>query len=385
MSGRLRTAIVVLTLLLTGCSDIRPLAGMPNDAAPNSDVVLAQNDQSDSSSDAPSTDKPAEERRESAVSEMGPDGTHWPSHTPRYTAPATTRIETLGDLNDALSEAQSGDIIEISPHTWHEDLTISAGNRKWAKNVLVRPRLGRRQSVTVEGQIVHDAPHVTIAGFQLNDTWRAKSDAERSAYARIVVGANVAGAIWDTRDFGIYEMVAPDYGFSGDRIQIKAHGDSSNVNTTISGVWLKGKFRRIGAGDHADTVQTFSLGSGAVVGMKLVDSVLWTSADKTLQGGDLRDLVVRNTYLGECSTNPEEPPSGLECPGHHAIRDSGVGVEMYDVIVSGSIANDVAYEAMHGTKAQKIDIPSANARGNTIDATFVQNPPKLANLDSIWD
>lgn len=314
---------------------------------------------------------------------MGPDGTHWPSSTPAYTTPASTTISSLGELNAALATARSGDVIEVAPHRWSQPLTVDEGDASWGRNVLVRPPLGRRQSVVVDAEIELDAPHVTLAGFKLNDTWRARSNADRSAYARIVVAGGAAGYIDDTTDFGLYEIVAPSYGVGSDRMQIRA--SEENRGTVLSGSWLKGKFRKIGAADHSDTLQTFGHSGGEINGLTIKDTVLWTSADKTFQGADIFDLTVRNSYFGECSTNPEQPMAGTECPGYHAIRDGGRGTEMYDVVVSGSIANDHPYDVLVNTKAASLGAPAVTSSGNDIRDGFEQAPPPLPDLDTIWD
>lgn len=316
---------------------------------------------------------------------MGPDGTHWPTHTPEYTTPATTRIASLGALNNALAEAQSGDVIEVASHVWSGNYAISSGNSSWAENVLVRAPLGKRQSVVVQGELALDAPHVTVAGFKLEHTWRARSRAHRSAYARMVVGRDVGGLLDNTRDFGLYEIVANHFGTRGDRMQIRGTNGGTNSNTTVAGSWLKGKFRRTGAQDHGDTIQTFGLGGGQVVGVTIVDSVLWASADKALATGSTRNISVRNSYFGECSTTPERPGAGLECPGYHAVNASSRGVNLDGAVVSGSIATRVAYESMHNSKAQKIQVSPIDASNNLIDPSFRQDPPPLANLDQIWD
>lgn len=332
--------------------------------------------------DNTSTPPPNEEPTSSG---FGPDGTHWPSNTPAYDTPATTTITSLSQLNSALASASSGDVIEVAPQTYSSALSITDGKSSWAKNVLVRPQLGKRQSVVMNAEIAINSPNVTVAGLKVNSIFRGNRGANRSNFARIVMGANTAGYITDTVGFGLYEIVAPDYGVGGDRLQVRSTSSSyPTKNTVVAGCWLAGKWRYVGGTDHNDTYQQFGNSGGTVNDTLLIDNVFLASGDKAIQTGNTYNFILRNNYIQEPSASSASIPSGQEKYGYHAITGGGYNPESYDNIVAGSVSSTVPWDVVHNTKAQSWST-IIDSKSNTFSAGYNPTPPALANLGTIWD
>lgn len=311
----------------------------------------------------------------------GPDGAHWPEHTPAYTTAATTFVSSLSDLQAAIDAASSGDVIEVSAHT-HAGLTVSGGSTGWANNVLVRPPIGQRQSVIVDGRLNITGDHITIAGFKVNEDIRG-TGATRSAFARTVLTTfGYSYVITDTTDFGLYEIVRPDYGVGGDAGQIKA-STTQNVRTVMSGCWIKGQWRFTGDADHNDTLQTIS----TVTDLLIEDTVLWTSGDKSIQtDGGLSGLVMDNVFANEPDTATEQPPEGQEKYGSHVITSGGYNATARGCVIVGSVSNTDTnpWDEVSNTRYTSWG-PITSASGNSIESGTFAEPDPLADLDTIWD
>lgn len=386
--------LAVLLVLLLGavaCSTTGEVTAADTEGTPSAPDA---DESATSGASEAGTAEPAEDttQRTAAATDLltgaGPTGSHWPGNTPPYATSATTTVASLEELDETLARASSGDVIEVSPQVLDQPLEITSGDLAWEENVLVRPPLGERQSVVIDGELRLSAPHVTIAGLQVDGLIRGTASAERSNFARIVFGRDGSALLDGAERFGFYELVAPDYGVGGDRMQIRGTADGDAIDTVLAGVWLKGKFREIGADDHSDTVQLFAIDGGKVAGLRVEDSVLWTSADKSLQvsAGDTERLRIRNSFFNECSTNPVQPPNGAECPGYHAITGGGDAPSIRNSVVVGSIAvpPELPFAEVRNVAIQTLP-PSEQAIGNRVTADLMMQPPPLPDLDEIWE
>lgn len=333
------------------------------------------------------------------IDSRGPDGTHWPSHTPAYITPANIFISSLSELNSALSSAQSGDVIEVAPHTFSATgvTYITNGSSSWAQNVLVRPPIGQRQSVIVDSELILNAPHVTLAGFQISAATGIYGRGDRSAFARMVVETNfMKFRNSDTgdslEDAGIYEIVSttPKAG-DGDRMNISAVDGGKTSRFTISGIWMVGAYRQIGSASHSDTLQVFTTTGQGIEDLTIEDSVFFPSSNVSLMLDNLLgSFTIRNSWVGECETSAVSVPDGYECGGYHAITCgnsnpcSSDSTYIIDSEVYGSIYSDSAGISMNNSRALSVSGPVVGT-GNTIDSGLVISLPTLPNLDDIWE
>lgn len=316
---------------------------------------------------------------------QGPNGLHWPPNTPPYITPATTKIDSLSGLNAALAAAAAGDVIEVAPHVFTDSLEITAGNPEWAQNVLVRPPLGQRQSVVIQGALDLVSPNVTIAGLQIDSVVSMRDGGDHCFLARSVLGPDGLLLANNTFDSGWYELVATEPKSGGDRSQIKAGKDKQSAGFRVEGVWLKGAYRIIDSADHSDTLQITGVTGGVVHDVTLADSVLWPSANAALLIGAADGTVVRNTWLAACGVEyVTDVLPGHECGGHHAMQ-GGIANEVYAAIVLGTLNGSQPYAVVHDTQCQKIAEPPLDAKNNTVDPNLNVPPPPLCDLDMIWD
>ncbi len=317
--------------------------------------------------------------------QQGPNGLHWPPETPAYTTAATTTIDSLAALNDALKAASAGDVIEVAPHIFDDSLDITAGNPDWAHNVLVRPPVGQRQSVVVKGALNLLSPNITVAGLQVDGVVAMRDGGDHCFLARSVLGPDGLLLANNTFGSGWYELVATAPKSGGDRSQIKAGKDKQSDGFRVEGVWLKGAYRIIDSADHSDTLQITGVTGGIVHNVTLTDSVLWPSANAALLIGAADGTVVRNTWLAACGVSyVTDVMPGHECGGYHAMQ-GGIANEVYDGIVLGTLNGSEPYAVVHDTKCKKIAETPLDAKNNTVDPALDVPPPPLCDLDLIWD
>jgi len=312
-----------------------------------------------------------------SVAGRGPTGLNWPSHTPAYNTPADIKISNLSELDAALASAKSGDVIEVAPHSYSQNITIKNGNRNWEKNVLVRPPLGKTQSVILNKELTINAPHVTVAGFRANSSLKIRDDGDRSALARMTLSTQSFIGIRNNsengfvEDAGIYEIVAPTVRSGGDRMNISSIKNGGVKRFTISGVWLTGSNRKIGSGDHSDTLQTFETGGGwGISDLTIENSVFLTSSSAPMQLADLKGLLVMNNVLSTSCTYAQSVQPGHECNGSHNINLSkpnpGMSFSAYNSSFYGTITLCGVTMDIENSFATKI--PEGGKYGGTLNA-----------------
>lgn len=97
-------------------------------------------------------------------SRRGPTGRRSPPLTPPYATPATHRVTNLAQLDQALSRAGGGEVLEVDADLVSAQQIVLRPGPPRAQNVLLRPPLGQRRRLS-EVRIRQD--HLTVAGFDL--------------------------------------------------------------------------------------------------------------------------------------------------------------------------------------------------------------------------
>ncbi len=373
----------------------------------------------------PTTSPGAPPRAEALAAPPGPSGLNWPDHTPAYDTPATKKIDKLSELNQALADATAGDVIEVAPQTWSGgDLVVSKGDDGWARNVLVRPPLGQRQSVVVvvdDRALVLDAPHVTVAGFQAREINIAERG-DRSAFARIVmtdnsfIKASARGDVGDDHvleDAGFYEIVAPEVrtDVGEDRMNISTYGTGEGgevgevVGLTVAGLWLEGSYRAHGSDAHTDTLQTFgAAGSPPPRDLTVLNSVLFASTNAAWQAGDggvVGTWTIRNSLMVNCQNDDAgKVPDGYDCGGTNTFNtaldvDPDAKVVIRDTRMYGNVRHpelpfvlqDVCADNLAGgAESGPVEDKGGNTLGEqAVAAKCAHVDPKLPDLDAIWE
>jgi hypothetical protein len=330
----------------------------------------------------------------SVVDTFGPAG-RWPSHTPAYDTAADVVTSSLNELQSEIDSASSGTVIE---HQGHLDSSrLTGGSTQWSDNVLVRPPLGQRAEYEVRGRFFLQADRVTMAGFANAGNMRIQS-CNRCGWAWIEnIGAGPSAIVTaqdeDAVEPFIYEWVSTEVGIGGDRMQFKSSG-ARLVRPQFIGLYLTGKTREVGAGDHNDTMQTFQLNGGSTEDALISHSVLFSSGDKALQG-DGTSILYDHVLVYEPN------PSGMWAPwpsgtdgayGYHAITGGLSNSEIRGgSIIVGSFGSTLD-TMRNSTIYSSSDDPLGNVE-NAIDVTVEMGnpePPKLPSemthehLDSLW-
>jgi hypothetical protein len=250
----------------------------------------------------------------------------------------------------------------------------------------------------VRGNFYLAATRVTLAGFGNDGNIRTRN-CERCGWAWIEnVGAEGAGYMTangtDTIDPFIYEWVAPETGIGGDRFQFRGVG-ARLVRPTFVGLYLTGKTRNIGAGDHNDTMQTFQLQGGRTEDALIRDSVLFSAGDKAVQGDGGANVYFDHSLVYEPGTTGMWAPwpDGTDgAYGYHTITGGlSEGAVRNGSVIVGSFGSTVAVmrnSTMYNGSDRALDNVEM-----AINVTVEQGnpaPPRLpsemthAYLDSIW-
>lgn len=274
----------------------------------------------------------------------GPNGTHWPAHTPRtgFRRDVTVACSwtAIASAIRAVSQAQAGDgvIIRVRPGTLRgdnaRDVLSRLGSYNFKKNILVTPRDGYG-TVTMTGTVrLRDVRGITFARFIAHNVRMV--DCARTAWAqtKLTYGMRFyASRSVITRCDG-YELVMPNSRVNAeDAFSYSAGSGSTLTNCLLEGCYSAPVFRPSGSSAHLDTFQMF--GSGSYRGLTIRDSVFFGSNNCALQigGYSARDpragsdfLVLDHSIImsQEMAVRTRFPrPSGGTGNGSQAINGGG--------------------------------------------------------------
>ncbi|MEV4687278.1 hypothetical protein [Microbacterium sp. LWH3-1.2] len=315
------------------------------------------------------------ETRPAVVRSFGPNGTHWPAHTPWIGAAAAHTVDvdcTWAAIGAAIravtaEQAAAGVHIRVRPGTLPGNGSSSGstpvlrgmGNANWGQNVLISPLEGWG-SVTISAPArLRDVHGVTFA--RINGDRMLLTNGTRSAWAqsRFTTGFSIASSYNAvTENCGAYEIVVldPRTGIA-DPLGYAAGAGSTLDKSVFEGCYVAPVFRPVGATDHLDTLQMY--GSGWYRGLTVRDSTFFGSRNCALQIGgspasDPRKgtpfVTVDHSVLTSQATAVRvrySQPDGTEPPTiNQAINGSGEPGQLhaYDSYVFGSI-----YESTWGT------------------------------------
>ncbi|MGB4779624.1 hypothetical protein [Microbacterium sp.] len=243
--------------------------------------------------------------RPEVVRSFGPNGTHWPAHTP-WLGDENVAVTEVDCDWEAISEAiaavtpeqaAAGVHIKIRPGTLpgggsssgSAGVLADIGSADWAQNVLVSPLEGRG-SVTIDDEARLVGVHgVTFA--RLDGVVILMTNCTRSAWAhsKMTYGFRMAASYGETtRECGAYEIVMADakadivdpFGY--------ASGEGSLITDCVwEGCYGAPVFRPSGADDHVDSLQMY--GTGSYRGLTLRDTAVFGSLNCALQLGGVAD------------------------------------------------------------------------------------------------
>ncbi|MBB6391205.1 hypothetical protein [Microbacterium thalassium] len=239
--------------------------------------------------------------RPDLVRSFGPNGTHWPAHTPwiGLVAPNVLEVDctwpaiaaAIRSVSD--EQAAEGVHIRVRPGTLPGDgagssadgMIDTAGSVSWAQNVLVSPRDGRGTvTITDSARLrsVHGVTFARIDGRAMLLTNCSRSAWAQSTFARAFGMTSSYTTV--TENCGAYEVVVRDPRVGGGDISWYAAGDGCVLDSCVwEGCYSAPVFRASGNKSHDDTLQMY--GSGWYRGLTVRDSTLFGSLNSALQIG----------------------------------------------------------------------------------------------------
>ncbi|QKJ20276.1 hypothetical protein [Microbacterium hominis] len=242
--------------------------------------------------------------RPAVIRSFGPNGTHWPSHTPWVgeTIPKVVEVacswSAIATAIKAVtsSQAAAGVHITVRPGTLpgvgassgSTAVLQNVGNAAWTKNVLVSPRDGWGTVKIGDAARLRDVRGVTFARIDGTDVLLTNCTRTAWAQSKMSKGLRMASSYGaTTTGCGAYEIV-----MSGAKADIAdplgyAAGKGCVIKDCVwEGCYCAPVFRPTGADDHVDSLQMY--GSGWYRGLTVRDTTFFGSLNCALQIGGMR-------------------------------------------------------------------------------------------------
>jgi hypothetical protein len=223
----------------------------------------------------------------------GPNGTHWPSHTPRTDFGRVINVAcTWSAIRGALASVSANDAaqgvhIQVAPGTLSgggHDVISNVGSANWSKNVLVSPRDGWGTVTISDTANLRNVRGVTFA--RINAYHLRLIDCTRSAWAhsKLTLGLRTYAQAGSVSQCNAYEVVMPVSKCDPtDPFSYAASAGATLNHCVWEGCYGAAVFRPKGSGAHLDTFQMF--GSGSYRGLLIKDSIFFGGNNCGLQIG----------------------------------------------------------------------------------------------------
>ncbi len=329
---------------------------------------------------------------------FGPDGSHWPKHTPRPAQDLpSVEVECRWDgIRAAISavtpeQAAQGLQILVAPGTLDDlggrDVLTHVGRTDWARNVLVLPRDGWG-TVTMTGQTRFTSVHgVTFARFDAE--FVGLHDCSRTAWAhsKLGQGLRIYAEQGNVSHCDVYEAVVPEAKVAEQDpfAYVAGHGVTLR-DCTWEGCYGAPIFRPESSRAHLDTLQMF--GGGYYRGLVLKDTVLFGAHNSALQLGGLNrhdphegtpfvtldhSLLVSQTVAN--ATRYPAPPGAELPPRDQVINGAGEPGQLYakrSVVIGTIYTTQWAEVTSSFTSAERVVQSNRAAKGGwTFDEDLV--------------
>lgn len=228
------------------------------------------------------------------VRSYGPNGTHWPAHTPRTGHAVTLRVAcNWAAIRSAIAsvtaaQAARGVIILVGagtlPADAARDMLSNVGSATWSRNVLITPEPGYG-TVTMTGTArMRRVEGVTFARFIAHNIRMVDCTRTTWAHCRLNYGMRIYSSSGVVSGCDGYELVMPNSRVNPeDAFSYSAGPGSTLTNCLWEGCYTAPIFRPNGSNAHLDTFQMF--GGGFYRGLTIRDSVFFGSNNCALQIG----------------------------------------------------------------------------------------------------
>ena len=333
---------------------------------------------------------PSPGARPETVRAFGPNGTHWPAHTPWIGETQATVLDTECDweaiasaLKGITPEMAAGGVrIAVAPGTLSGDGASSGstpvlselGDAEWSQNVLIAPRDGWGSVTVTTPARLQDVNGVTIARIDGDDILLTNCTRTAWAQAKMRKGLRMTSSYEaTTRECGAYEIVMAEAKADISDPLGYAAGDGCVITDCVwEGCYCAPVFRPSGAEDHVDSLQMF--GTGWYRGLVVRDSTVFGSLNCALQIGGSRDddpnrgtpfLTVDHSILTSQATaiRARYPqPANTDTPKlGQAINGVGEEGQLYatDSYIFGSMYRS-SWGTVVNTKVSAEDAPERN-------------------------
>ena len=241
---------------------------------------------------------------------FGPNGTHWPSDTPRTGHTNVIDVAcSWSAIQSAIAgisnlQASQGTIIRVAPGSLVGSLETTSstgtaavqnvGSDAWTTKVLVVPRDGYGTVVTGNHKF-QNVRGVTFARF-VGESWMLRDCGNFNlAHTRLNRGLKTYADTMNVTNCNIYEVaMLNSRADEEDSCQYRAANGNQIRQCTWEGCYLAPLFRPVGSSSHLDTLQMF--GNGYYRGLTLRDCLFFGSNNCALQGGGYDNS---DPHLGE--------------------------------------------------------------------------------------
>lgn len=252
-----------------------------------------------------------EESPPSYTLSYGPNGTHWPSDTPRTGHTNIVDVAcTWSAISSAISavsgaQASAGTLIRVAPGTLTgtgDGVTSGAtpalgsvGSAAWSKKVLVAPRDGWGTVTIASGVRINDVHGVTFARINGTTIIFTNCGDLNWAQSKMTLGIKTFADAANVTNNNIYEMIMPNsVATENDSCQYRASAGYYIKDCVWEGCYIAPLFRPTGSASHLDSLQLF--GAGWYRGLTFRDCLLFGSQNCALQGGGYQG---DDPYMGQ--------------------------------------------------------------------------------------
>jgi len=340
----------------------------------------------------------------------GPDGTHWPTNTPRADAARVVNVAASWSAISAAiaANATTSDpvVICVAPGTIaggngatssSKGVIQNVGNATRASRILVTAcgGIGTVKVAPGAGVAFVGVKGVSIIGidFSVQGVMFRNSESFAVGYSRVprlLVTANGGSGV---RDVEVVEIVAgPEaaHGVSYDRIEVKSAGGYNIAGLRFSGLYAAPHYKPNGSTDHCDTLQFVTTsGSGTITNVIIQDSVLFQSSDQGIMAGANRGGAITHSALFGGTVGQIRYPmytGGDPIRLANLLHGTWSNVSVSDAIVAGTIAPPYTFTqvlrsaSMEGTRGF-----TALGALTLADIDRLAPVPTAARLAIIWD
>jgi putative cell wall-binding protein len=339
----------------------------------------------------------------------GPDGTHWPSRTPRADAARVVNAQpTWASIAAAIIEnAVTSDpvVICVAPGT------IAGGNGATSSSSGVLQNIGdadRASRILVtacsgvgtvkvgagSGVAFVGVQGVSIIGidFSAQNVMIRNSESFAIGYSKVpalLVTANGGNGV---RDVEIVEIVAGPEAVTGataDRMEVKSAGGFDVDGLRFAGLYAAPNYKPNGSGAHTDTLQFVTTsGSGAIRNVTIEDSVLFQSSDQGIMAGNvLGGSLTHSAFFGGPTGQLRYPvySGGDPITLANMLHGTWSNLSVADTIVAGSVSSSYSFAGVVDSRSSAGQAGFAALGTPTLaDIDRLAPLPSTARLATIW-